>query len=158
MALSLKELHDRLSAIEPTEEIYSGISEEDVPTLEQLLEFEEPWLAARAVYALGRVGGTTAADALGKAARDRRPEVRVAVADSATRVPAKVSDALLAALLADSDAGVRKFALRAVSEDSGQEPLAQVERMAEEDPVPPIRAEARERLEGLRGSRGPGDS
>src|SRR5215210_1265089 len=129
MALSLKDLHDRLSAIEPTEEIYSGISEEDVPALEQLLEFEEPWLAARAVYAIGRVGGAQAADLLGKAARDRRPEVRVAVADSAGRVPVEVSDPLLAELLADSDAGVRKFALRAVSDASGAQPLGQIERM-----------------------------
>ncbi len=154
MTLSLKELHDRLGAIEPTEEMYAGIGEEDVSALEQLLNFEEPWLAARAAYAIGRVGGAKAAEVLGRAAQDRRPEVRIAVAGSVACLPPEGSDALLSGLLGDSDGGVRKFAMRAVSDDSGAEARGRVERMAEEDPLPLVREEARERVAQWNGSRG----
>jgi len=155
MTLSLQELHDRLSAIEPTEEIYAGIDEEEIPALEQLLQFEEAWLASRAAYALARVGGARAAEALGKAAEDRRPEVRIAVADSAQHLPREVSDSLVAGLLADGNAGVRKFALRAASDESGSEVRRNIEQMANEDPLPVIRDEARQRLEQLGGTSNP---
>jgi HEAT repeat protein len=147
MPLSLQELQERLSVIEPTEEMYAGLGEDDLPALEQMLQFEEPWLAARAVFAIGRIGGDRTADALNSAAEDRRPEVRVAAAATAGQVPSGQSDALLSNLMADDDPAVRRVALHALPERAEPRVLEQVGQLAESDPVPLLRDEAREILE-----------
>jgi HEAT repeat protein len=146
MTLSLQELQDRLSAIEPSEEMYAGLGEDDFPALELMLQFEEPWLAARAVYAIGRIGGDRMAQALDSAAEDRRPEVRVAVAATAGRVPPDRTEVLLSQLMADSDPAVRRVALHAVPRQGDPRMREQVGKLAESDPLPLIRDEAREIL------------
>jgi hypothetical protein len=115
MPITRDELRAQLSDIEPDEGTYKGIGASEVDALRQLLDDEEPWLAARAVYALSRINAEPARLALIDASRNARPEVRVAVAASAGSLPPEVSDDVLSTLLNDPELGVRKFAVRSSS-------------------------------------------
>lgn len=114
--MSISELRQQLSAIEPDESTYEGISASEVDPLRELLEEDEAWLAARAAHALSRIDSDNANDALLSATESARPEVRVAVAASAGALPPRVSDEILSRLLGDSEIGVRKFAIRSTSD------------------------------------------
>lgn len=115
MAKTLSELREQLSAIEPDDSTYEGIGPAEVELLESLLDDEQDWLAARAVHALSRIDAETARRAVVSAAESPRMEVRVAAAASADVLPAAVSDNVLSRLLGDSEAAVRKFAIKATS-------------------------------------------
>jgi HEAT repeat protein len=116
MAMTISELRQQLSAIEPSESTYEGIGASKVDLLTELLDEEEAWLAARAAHALSRIESDRAHEALLSAAESSRPEVRVAVAASAEWLPPEVSDEILSRLLGDSEIGVRKFAVKSTSD------------------------------------------
>jgi hypothetical protein len=118
MPMSIAELREQLSAIEPDEATYEGIDASEVDLLRELLDGEEPWLAARAAHALSRIDSDDARDALLRATNHLRPEVRVTVAASAQALPPAVSDEILSRLLNDSDIGVRKFAIKSTSDQN----------------------------------------
>src|SRR5438874_199410 len=102
MPISMTDLRRQLSAIEPDEGTFENIGPSEVDLLRELLDDEEPWLAARAVYALVRIDSEGARELLLSAAESPRQEVRVALAAAAERLPLSVSDAILPALLDDS--------------------------------------------------------
>src|SRR5947208_8133561 len=116
MPMSMSMLRAQLSDIEPDDHTYKGIGPSEVDLLRQLLDDEEPWLAARAAHALSRVDAESAHAALLAASKSSRPEVRVSVAASAGALPPSVSDEVLSRLLDDSDLGVRKFAVKSTSD------------------------------------------
>ena len=116
MVMAMKQLRTQLSAIEPDDSTYRGVGASEVGLLGLLVAGGESWLAARAVHALSRIDAESAYAVLLAAGDDTRPEVRVAVAASARALPPNVSDELLFALLGDLDAGVRKFAIKSVSD------------------------------------------
>jgi HEAT repeat protein len=149
MAMTMSELRQRLSAIEPDEGIYEGIGNDELGLLQELLEDDEAWLAARAVYAMSRVGTPEAHDRLSRAARNPRPEVRVAVAANAGRLPAEKSDSILEPLLDDSDVGVRKFAIKSVSDRSGGRVRRRLSEIAAGDRDPALRGLAQKKAELL---------
>jgi hypothetical protein len=149
MAMTSEELRTQLSDIEPTEQTYDGIGPAEVGLLRELVGDEEPWLAARAVHALGRVDSDDARQALIEATQDARPEVRVAVAATARSVPPDVSDALLSRLLDDPDVGVRKFAVTSSSERNGLEVRARIKELRQVEPNERVRALASEKAAGL---------
>jgi HEAT repeat protein len=138
--MSMPELREQLSSIEPDESTYAGLGPGDVPQLVALLADDEAWMAARAVYALARIRSSQARAALLKAAAYPRAEVRVALASVAPDLPGHASDSLLEQLLGDPDAGVRKFAIRSVSERNGPAVRAQLRKVAVEEEVPQLRA------------------
>src|ERR1051325_318562 len=112
MAKSPAQIREQLSDIEPSEGTYAGLDASDVGSLVDLLDDEEGWLAARAVHALSRIDADAAHDAVISSAHSPKLEVRVAAAASAGRLPAHASDEVLARLLEDPEAAVRKFAVR----------------------------------------------
>ena len=115
MPISLARLREQLSDIEPNESTYEGIGPSEVGSLRVLLEDEEDWLAARAVYALSRIDSEDARRALVTAAESPRMAVRVATAVSARALPPQISDEILLRLLSDSESSVRKFAIKSTS-------------------------------------------
>ena len=145
MPKSMEELRDQLSDIEADESTYDNIGPDEVPLLQQLLNDDEAWLAARAAFALSRIDTPAARDALAVAARDQRPEVRVAVAVSAERLSPSLADALLGDLLADPSPGVRKFAIRGVTERNSPTLRQRLQEVADTDEDPALRRLARER-------------
>jgi HEAT repeat protein len=132
--------------IEPTEGMYDGIGHGDVPALEQIISDPEEWMASRAVFALSRVGGPAAVNALAHAAADQRSPVRVAVAAAVSQRALVLPDAALMKLLKDQDAGVRKFATLAVKPENGADARTLLSRMATEDAVPTVRNNAADAL------------
>jgi HEAT repeat protein len=119
MARSRDELRRQLGDVEPDERTYRDIGPDDVPALTELMD-DEPWLAARAVHALSRIDSDDARRSIVRAADSSRMEVRVAAAAVSKVLPADTSDTILAKLLQDTSAGVRKFALRSVGSGNGR--------------------------------------
>ena len=149
MPKSTLQLRRQLSAIEPSEQTYAGLGPSDVPSLEKTLDDREPWMAARAIYALARIDSSNARAALTKASARRRPEVRVALAAVAGDLPATTSNAILLKLLGDTDVGVRKFAIRSVSERNSTDVHSRLRDKAETETEPHLRELARERARAL---------
>jgi HEAT repeats len=149
MTMSMAELRQQLSSIEPDESTYEGIGPSEVGLLRELLDDEEPWLAARAAHALSRIGGETAHDALLAATGSPRPEVRVAVAASADALPPTVSDEVLSRLLGDPDIGVRKFAVKSASDRNSQTIRQRVKEMATTDTNGALRHIAEEKARSV---------
>ncbi len=148
--MTVAELRAKLSMIEPTESMYSGITPSDMPALDQLLADKEPWMAARATFALSRIGSVDAVQVLAKAATDERPQVRVAVAAAVGQTAVVLPDSAVSHLLQDADPGVRKFATQAVKKENGPDPHTILRRIAAEDAVPIVREHATEALRKLR--------
>jgi hypothetical protein len=139
MAMSMSELRQQLSAIEPDERTYEGIGPSEVDLLKELLDDEEAWLAARAAHALIRIDADNARDAIVSATQSPRPEVRVAVAASAQALPPAVSDEVLSTLLGDPDIGVRKFAIKSTSDRNSDAIRQRIGELASTDDVPALR-------------------
>lgn len=146
MTITIEQLKSRFSAIEPDESMYEGISVTEIPLLEQLLDHPEPWMAARAVLCLARIKDREAVSILQRIAGDGRPEVRVAVAVAARILNPSDADVLLPHLLEDTDVGVRKFAIQAVSNESNMDIRGKLQWMAKRDRADFIRGKSRERL------------
>jgi HEAT repeat protein len=152
MPKSPSELRRQLGDIEPTERTYAGLDPSDVDGLRALLDDEEAWLAARAVHALARISAGEAVEALRDAARSPRPEVRVAVASSAPRLPTAAADDVLAVLLEDPQAGVRKFAIRSVAPRNSAELKERLARVAATEKIAGLRRLARDKARDLGGA------
>lgn len=149
MAMSMQALRDQLGMVEPEEGMYGGIGPAEIGLLEQLLADKEPWLASRAVFALSRIPDARAVAILARAAGDPRQEVRVAVAAAVSQVEPANANPILLKLLADTELGVRKFALQSVAKAHDPAVHAKVKDLIASDPAPWIRDTARSRLQEL---------
>lgn len=147
--MTVQELRQKLSVIEPTEEVYAGLSEADIAPLTELLADPEPWLAARAVFALSRIATPKAVAAIARAASDPRETVRVSVAAATAQRKIVLPDKNVIALLADRDLGVRKYAALAVKPENSADAHAALRRVADADANPSIRDFARQAIEKL---------
>ena len=103
-------------------------------------------LASKATYLASLVGGSQGAEIVATAARHADPEVRVASAAAARNLTAHEARGPLAALLADSDTGVRKTALRAVGEEADEDLQARVRHLLDAETDPHLRGLARDAL------------
>jgi HEAT repeat protein len=148
--MTVEELRAKLSEIEPREAMYAGLTPTDVPSLERLLADPEDWMAARAIFALSRVGNDAAVNILARAVTDGRVQVRVAVAAAVAQRPITLPDNAIVKLLQDQDVGVRKLATRAVKPENGNEPRALLNRLSSEDAFPEVQKRATEVLRNLR--------
>ncbi len=153
MAMSLEELRQQLSAIEPDESMYQGIGSEEVPLLQQLLNDEEAWMAARAVYALGRIKDTQATRILSQTVQHERIEVRVALATTTPLLPAATANRILTRLLSDQNPGVRHLAIQSVPTNPPQAIQKLVQEIADHDPVEFVRLSAEDSAMKLRSAR-----
>jgi HEAT repeat protein len=150
MPMTLEQLRNQLSAIEPDDGIHAGIGPSEIPILEQLLQDTEAWMASRAVVALSAVPDMRAVTILSRAVTDPRPEVRVAVAASVSNLRPGDANNILLNLLADTDLGVRKFAVQAVSGTHDTAVHTKLRELEIRDPAPPIRDAAKDRLRELK--------
>lgn len=140
---TLDQVRSLLGDIEPTEKTFAPLDSDDIPHLITLLADHEEWLAARAVHGLSRLDDPHARDGITRAAADSRGAVRVAVAAALPRMPIAFAERLMGDLLADHDAGVRKFTLRSVPAAVPVQLRHKIEEMAKADASEPIRALAR---------------
>jgi hypothetical protein len=150
MAMTLEELRNQLSDIEPDEATYSGIGAEEIPLLEQLARDPEAWMASRAVFAASRVKDARAKAILARAAGDPRPQLRVAAAAATKNLEPAAANSLLLQALNDSDLGVRKFAVQSVAPAHSEPVHARLRELESADPAPAIRTAAKSRLAEIR--------
>jgi HEAT repeat protein len=148
--MTLEQLRNQLSSIEPDDGIYAGIGPSEIPLLEQLLQDTEAWIASRAVFALSKVPDIRAVTILSRAVADPRQEVRVSVAASVTNLRPSDANNILLKLLADTDLGVRKFAVQAVSGSHDAAVHAKLRELETRDAVPLLRDVAKDRLRKLK--------
>ncbi len=148
--MTVAELRAQLSLIEADESMYAGMTRSDVSALEQLLSDREDWIAARAVFALSRVGGPDAIAVLARMVTDRRQQVRLAVAAAVGQRPIVLPDRAVVSLLRDEDVGVRQFATFAVKPENGNEVRSLLNRLASDDALSVVRENAMEALRKLR--------
>lgn len=144
--MTMDELRMRLSAIESDESTYSGITASEIPLLEELLTDKEAWMASRAVFALSRVPDPKAVTILSRVVADPRPEVRVAVAASLSKLRPQDANNILLTLLDDTELGVRKVAVKTVSGINNAAVHAKLRDIQARDPAPPIRDFAKTKL------------
>jgi FOG: HEAT repeat len=149
MALTLEQLKRQLSDIEPNEATYQGLGPAEVPLLEQLVQAPDHFMASRAVFALSRIHNADAMHILQRAAGDPRPQVRVAVASGSAQIPVNDRKDILVRLLADSEVGVRKFAILAATGITDRELQERLKRISNDDPHPALRALASEKLKEI---------
>ncbi len=143
MPMTLDQLRRQLSAIEPEDAMYAEIGPTEILLLQQLLTDPEPWMSARAIYALSRIANEGAVAAIQGAITDSRPEVRVAIAASAANLAVSYSNVILAKLLGDKDIGVRKFAVQSITVASDPAIHTKLQSIEAQDPVSQIRDQAR---------------
>jgi HEAT repeat protein len=141
-----EELKEQLSSIEVDDATYAGIGPSEVALLEELVDDPEPWLAARAIFALSQVGSDAAVAILARGATDPRPEVRVAVAASAKNLRPADADEILLQALSDPELGVRKFAVRSVARAHSAEVQAALRELEGKDLAQSIRDAAKLKL------------
>lgn len=149
MPMTLEQLRNQLSEIEPEDSTFLGIGPPEIPLLDQLLQDEEAWMASRAVFALSRQPDRQAVRILSRVAADPRPEVRVALAASTRNLRPKDANGILLQLLEDEDMGVRKFAVEAISVAHNTAVRAKLKDIEDQDPVPVLREAARTRMKEL---------
>ena len=150
MPMTLEQLRYQLSAIEPNDSTYTGIGPSEIPLLDQLLQDEEAWRASQAVFALSRVPDAKAVTILSQAAADPREEVRVAVAASTSNLNPNDANSILLKLLNDTELGVRKFAIKAVSSAHNAAVHTKVQELETQDPIPAIRDIAKSKVQELK--------
>lgn len=143
MPITLDEVRRQLSAIEPDESIYTGLGSSEIPLLQQLLSDPEPWMSARAIFALSRIVDNNAVEVIRNAISDPRPEVRVAIAASAVNLAVTDSNVILAKVLEDQDIGVRKFAVASISTENDPSIHTRLQTIESQDPSSLIREHAR---------------
>jgi len=86
-----------------------------LPHLQTLVVSNDPLLASKAAYLAGLIGAAESSAVVELAAQSPYPEVRVAAAGTTKHLPASQAETLLNTVLADSDVGVRRVALRSAA-------------------------------------------
>jgi len=119
---------------EPDYAAAAKLGPEALPHLQLIIEADDPLRASKAAYAAGLIGGPAAVGVMRKAAEHHDPQVRMAAAlglrNSADSAPTEI----LAGLLDDHDAGVRKTALATAGHLKRSDLNEKVASMAEHDP------------------------
>lgn len=151
MAVTMDQVRAALDVDEPN---YPAIAQQlgpsAAPQLEQLVRDADPLLASKAAY-LASLVGPAAANVVAAAAQHTDPVVRVAAAAATANLPADQAEPTLDSLLADSDLGVRKAALRATGPDTAAAVKDRVARLARKDSDPALRPQIAHALEQLGG-------
>jgi HEAT repeat protein len=127
-----------LDVEEPKYADAAKLGAEALPHLRKLVVGDDPLLASKATYLAGLIDAEGSGDVLAQAAQSDQVVVRVAAANSAQHV-SNADAALFEGLLGDTDAGVRKAAVKSIgSADRGDlKPL--VQELAKADTAAPIR-------------------
>jgi HEAT repeat protein len=130
---TFQEVRSLLSVIESDEKMFSQITEEDIPSLKMLLKDSESWRSARAVFALSRLKHPEAHNLVKNAIKDKRNEVRVAIAVASTLLPIPIAEQILNVLLKDKDMGVKEFAIDSISTNPSKKIKNQLQKLSLSD-------------------------
>lgn len=111
-------MEDVRRALDPDEVDYAAASQlgaEALPFLMELVQGEDPGMAAKAAYLAAVLEGGLSEQVVAVAAASSDARIRVAAANAASMLAPEPASRVLDTLLLDDDAGVQKLALRSVS-------------------------------------------
>jgi HEAT repeat protein len=115
MAITIQEVITRLGQDEPDYKNLAQMGPEAVPHLAALISGTDVGLASKAAYLASLIKTDEAIDALTAASNSSNEVVRVAAAAGLRNLTVPQATRLADRLLDDTDAGVRKLAVRAAS-------------------------------------------
>jgi hypothetical protein len=139
MAVTMEQVLAALNPDEPNyEQAAQGLGPDAIPFLLELVQGDDPGLAAKATSLAGHLGTSRSAEVLATAARRDDPVIRVVAAASLRRLPDVPQD-LAESLLADDDAGVRRLALTSIEVARPAGLKDRVRTIAESDPETSLR-------------------
>ncbi len=151
MPVTIDQVRTALLAFEPNyPALAQQLGPEAMPHLAQLARDPDALLAAKAVYLAGLIRGPGSAEVVQQATTHPHVQVRVAAASASASLPPAEAAPALERLLADSDVGVRKTALRGIPANAGPALVSMVTRMSTADPEPALRTVSREALTRMR--------
>jgi hypothetical protein len=116
MSISMEDVRKVLDPEEPNYDAAEALGAQALPHLAQLIRGDDVMLASKATYAASLIQGGS--EAVEFAAESDDPVIRVAAAAAAKNLPLQDSQRVLARLMNDQDAGIRKVA-RASAERRG---------------------------------------
>lgn len=136
-------MEDVRAALLPDEVDYASaarLGPESLPHLRQLVQGDDPMLAAKAAYLASMIAAPGQEDVLQEAGRSRDATVRLAAATALGRLRPEAAERLASSLLEDEDLGVRKHAVLAAAAFSDRGEVARrLRRVQEEDPSDSLR-------------------
>lgn len=139
MAVTFDQVRRMLRAFEPDYASLRKLGPEVLPHLNTLVKDPKPTIASRAAYLAGLIGDDRSEGVLRAAAASPSPVVRAAAADAIRKFARPAGSGLLINLLHDSDAGVRKVAVRAAADSSNAALVSKVANISRTDPKPWVR-------------------
>lgn len=147
-------VEDVLKYLDPEEPDYESaaakLGSEALPVLAELVSGEDTMLAAKAVSLAGVIGGSEALSVVEVAANAKQPEeVRLFAAIAAGRIGDQ-TERVLGRLLMDTDAGVRKHAVRAVPSKASTSLQDKLRQLASGEPDDSVRRSMELKLRELR--------
>lgn len=143
MAVTMEQVVNQLDRDEPEYGQAAQLGAEALPHLITLVQVGNSDLAAKAASLAGIIDAPESVDVLEIAARHPEPVVRVAAAASAKHLT-NLPTSLAMDLLNDSDAGVRKWGLKALEAHRPAGIKTRVEDIVANDPDAGLRERARQ--------------
>jgi hypothetical protein len=142
MTITINEVRAWLDAEEPDYEgAARALGDAAQPALLQLIGGGDRALASKATYLASLLPGQAGAlQALKAAHATGEPLLKVAAAAALRNLQADAAGEMFEVLHADADAGVRKVALRSAVGLSGPRVQQRMRQLAQDDPVPFVRA------------------
>lgn len=142
------EVRAALAPDEPNYAAAARLGPAALPVLRDLVRGDDAMLAAKATYLASLIPDEARSDVLADAAGSAEPTVRVAAAAALTNLAAEQAVPLADTLLADSDVGIRKHALRAAAGFRRSSAMTdRVREVARTDPEPALRQQAQDALD-----------
>lgn len=148
MPVTMEQVINQLDREEPNYTQAAQLGSEALPHLITLIQGGNLGLAAKAASLAGIINAGQSADVLEMAARHPDPVVRVAAAASAKNLTS-IPTSLAMELLNDSDAGVRKWTLKALEVRHPAGIKTKVEDIIKNDPDVGLRDRARQVINQL---------
>jgi HEAT repeat protein len=143
MPVTMQQVLTEIDKDEPNYAAAAALGPEALPSLQMIIDADDPLRAAKAAYAASLIGGPASVAVLKTAAAHRDPQVRIAAAhglkNSADAAPSEV----LGQLLEDHDSGVRKSALSTVGALRRSDLNDRVAAIAKQDPEEHLRTAAK---------------
>lgn len=144
--MTMEQVRAELDPEEPDYDRAARLGPPAIPYLQQLVEGDDPMLAAKAAYLASLIQSNAAIDVVWTAARSQEDIVRVAAAAGLRNLEGKAPASLVESLLTDQDTGVRSTSLNSIAANPTLPVRDEVERMAASDPEPALRERAAEVL------------
>lgn len=139
MAVTMEDVRRALDPEEVNYPAAARLGQEALPHLQILAQSEDVMLASKATYLASLIGGERAARIVEDAGIHPDPVLRVAAASGLKNLREDLAAPVVERLLGDQDLGVRKTAVRSLSQFRSPEMRTRLERIVQNDPSPMIR-------------------